>query len=70
MNLKKYIGLVFLFATFIAIAQIPGGIPSGKPAPIELTPFNIILYIVAPILIFVIYFLYRRSKRRDKDGNN
>jgi hypothetical protein len=54
--------LTFLFG--IARAQQPDLLPPVQTDPIELTPFNIILYFVMPVLIFVIYFLYRKSKRK------
>jgi hypothetical protein len=52
-----------------AISQAPDGVPYGDPEPLELTPFNIILYIVVPVLLFVVLFLYRKSlkKKQRKD---
>lgn len=54
--------MTFLFG--ITCAQQPDLLPPAQTDPIELTPFNVILYFVMPIAIFVIYFLYRKSKRK------
>jgi hypothetical protein len=54
--------LTLLFG--IVRAQQPDLLPPQHTDPIELTPFNIILYFVMPVLIFVIYYLYRKSKRK------
>jgi hypothetical protein len=54
--------LTLLFG--IARAQQPDLLPPVQTDPIELTPFNIILYFVMPVVIFVIYYLYRKSKRK------
>jgi len=55
--------LTLLFG--IARAQQPGLLPPAQTDPIELTPFNIILYFVIPVVIFVIYYLYRKSKKKN-----
>jgi hypothetical protein len=54
--------LTFLFG--ITRAQQPDLLPPAQTDPIELTPFNIILYFVMPMAIFLIYFWYRKSKRK------
>ena len=64
---KSVLQTIFLFTVMAASAQIPDLIPSGKAEPIELTPLNIILYIVAPIAIFIIYFWYRKSKSKNNN---
>jgi membrane protein DedA with SNARE-associated domain len=71
--LKKIVlQIAFLFTAIFAGAQIPDLIPSGETEPIELTPLNIIIYFVLPIVIFLIYFWYRKSKRKNKNkpGNS
>jgi hypothetical protein len=55
-----------ILAVLIANAQIPDIIPSGEADPIDLTPFNIILYFVLPVLLFIFYLWYRKSKRKNK----
>lgn len=38
--------------------------------PIDLTSaFDIIVYIVLPILMIIFYILWRKKKRKDKDKN-
>ena len=54
----------------LAWAQAPGVIPYSESEPIEFTPFNIILYIVSPVLIFVIYFIYRNNQKKKRRENN
>jgi len=67
MHNKIILFIPLFFATIIAGAQIPDLIPSGETEPLELTPFNIIVYIVLPVIIFIIYFMYRKSKRKNKN---
>ena len=54
--------LTFLFG--IARAQQPDLLPPAQTEPFELTPFNITLYFVMPVVIFVIYLWYRKSKSK------
>ena len=54
--------MTYLFG--ITRAQQPDLLPPAQTEPFELTPFNIILYFVMPVVIFVIYYLYRKSKRK------
>jgi len=65
-NMMKKIILSFTYfiTVFIANAQIPDLLPSGETEPLELTPFNIIVYFVLPVIIFIIYFWFRKSKRK------
>jgi hypothetical protein len=63
---KTVLQIILLFATVVVNAQIPDIIPSGKAEPIEITPLNIVLYIVSPIVIFIIYIWYRKFKRKNK----
>lgn len=63
---KTVLQIIILFSGNVANAQIPYLLPSGETEPLELTPFNIILYMVVPILMFIFYFWYRKSKRKNK----
>lgn len=67
MNMKsKIIITAILTLSFgIARAQQPDLLPPAQTDPIVLTPFNIILYFVVPVVIFVIYYLYRKSKKKN-----
>ncbi|GAB3326928.1 hypothetical protein GCM10027429_00120 [Marivirga atlantica] len=55
-----------------SLVQIPQGVPNpadSEPLLINST-FDIILYIVLPILILIGYFLWRkRQKKRNEDKN-
>lgn len=64
MKSKLFFTAILTFLFGIVRAQQPDLLPPVKTEPIELTPFNIILYIVMPVLIFLIYFWYRKSKRK------
>ena len=64
MKSKILITAISTFLFGIVRAQQPDLLPPVETEPIELTPFNIILYFVMPVLIFLIYFLYRKSKRK------
>ena len=69
-NMMKRIILSFIASipVLIANAQIPDLLPPTDTEPLELTPFNIIIYIILPVIIFVIYFWYRKSKRKKKNN--
>ncbi len=61
---KLVLHTTFLFLVINAGAQIPDLIPSGETEPLELTPFNIILYFVVPLILLVFFLWYRKSKRK------
>ena len=64
---KTLLQIILVFTAIVASAQIPDLLPSGDTEPIELTPLNIVIYFVLPIIIFIIYFWYRKSKRKNKN---
>ena len=47
--------------------QAPTHYPTGN-YPMEFTPVNILVYIVFPVLLFVIAILIRRKKKRRDHG--
>lgn len=47
-----------------AVAQTPDLYPPTVPEPMELSLFNIILYIVIPVLLVIFLVYYRRRKRK------
>ncbi|MCL8006103.1 adenylosuccinate synthetase [Gelidibacter japonicus] len=51
------------------LIQIPSSTPNpGDTSPIDFSsPFEVIVYIVAPILLIIFYFTYRKKQRKDKD---
>ena len=55
---------ILTFLTGISLAQQPDLLPSAQTDPIQLTPFNIVLYFLMPVAIFIIYLWYRKSKRK------
>ena len=59
--------IILVFIAIAANAQIPDLLPSGETEPIELTTLNIVIYFVLPVVIFAIYFWYRKSKRKNKN---
>ncbi len=61
---KAAIFTFLLFVTAVAMAQVPSGIPSGTPEPLELTLTNIIVFIVLPVIIVILYIYWRRKKRK------
>ncbi len=61
------ISILALFTIIAGRAQAPGNIPYGEPKQLELTPFNIILYFVIPVLLFVALILIRRKRNKEKD---
>jgi len=61
---KAVILLIALQLYIVAKAQAPGGIPYGDPTKIQLSPFNIIVYIVLPLLLILFYFWYRKRKKK------
>jgi hypothetical protein len=66
--LLKFAGfLVLLLVQLHVTGQTPDMYPRPVPQPVGIDTFNIILYIVVPILIVVAYFAYRNWKK--KPGN-
>jgi len=52
----------------LVLFQTPTSTPNPRDTSgIDLSsPFDIIVYIVCPIAIFIFYLLYRKQKRNDK----
>ena len=55
---------------FSVFPQSPTNYPPVETKPIELTPVNIIVYFVLPVIIVIAYFLIRRyfRKKREKES--
>lgn len=53
----------------VVFAQAPTHYPSGSD-PMEFTVINILVYIVFPVLLFVLWFLVRRSQKKKANGGN
>lgn len=48
-------------------------IPTGTPNPSDgeafdfSSPFDVVMFIVLPIVIVILYILYRKQRKRDKE---
>ncbi len=60
-----------LLICFYALAQSPPELPHPKDNhPIDLTnPADLILYIVLPLVIIFLFFIWRAKKKNDIDNN-
>ncbi|HKJ78615.1 MAG TPA: hypothetical protein VKA10_03725 [Prolixibacteraceae bacterium] len=64
---KKLVTLLALFLSILqSMAQTPDMYPPPEPEPVDFSLFNIILYIVLPVILIVAYFLYRKSVKKKK----
>lgn len=68
MKFKTSIFTVLLFILgSVGFAQKPTSAPKAQDSPVDFSqPENIVLFIVLPIVIVILYFLWRRSKRQEK----
>jgi hypothetical protein len=61
-NQKTKLLFLLLFST-VAIAQKPTDVPKPTEQPIDLTnPADIIIYIILPLCVIMLVFIWRRSK--------
>lgn len=68
MKTKKLLTIsFFLLALIFARAQTPDFYPPVDPEPVQFDLFNIVLYIILPIVLVVGYLLYRRYKKKKKN---
>lgn len=49
-------------------AQGPTSIPTGEPEPVPFTLSNILIFIVAPVLLFVFYIWWLKQKRKEREA--
>jgi len=62
--------LLSIFFPTILFAQRPSGIP-GDTGTISLnSKSDIILYIAIPIVVIILYFVWKRTKKNDKSSEN
>ncbi|GGD16007.1 adenylosuccinate synthetase [Flavobacterium orientale] len=68
--MKKVITILsILFATLL-FAQRPSGIP-GDTGTISLSSkSDVIIYIIIPIVIIVLYLVWKRTKKNDNSSEN
>jgi hypothetical protein len=67
MNLKVTTLLILVMAHLFVAAQSPDMYPPPVPKPVDIDIFNIILYIVLPILIVVAYFAYKNWQKKQSN---
>ena len=72
MNRKIKYSIISILLAVKTFAQSPDFYPPTVPKQVEITPFNVILYVVAPLLIILYYFLYSKSqkKKRQEEKEN
>lgn len=63
--------ILFLLAVIVVSGQAPDHYPPTVPEPVDITPFNLVLYILLPIALIVAFYMYQRSqkKKRRKEQN-
>lgn len=72
MNRKIKYSIISILLAVKTFAQSPDFYPPTVPEQIEITPFNVVLYVIIPLLIILAYYLYRNSqkkKRQEKKEN-
>ncbi|TXD84294.1 adenylosuccinate synthetase [Subsaximicrobium wynnwilliamsii] len=54
------------------LLQIPTDVPKpGDSGTVDLSePFDLIVFIILPIVFVILYFVWKRNKKRDRDKNN
>ncbi|TXE05679.1 adenylosuccinate synthetase [Gelidibacter salicanalis] len=58
--------LIILYSLLIQLPQGTRNPDDNSPMDFS-NPFDLIVYIILPILLIIFYILWRRSKRRPKD---
>lgn len=69
MKLQKSI-LTAIFTLFMTViyAQKPSVAPKGDHEPIDFTqPENIVIYIVLPIVIVILYFMWKAKNKKERE---
>jgi len=67
MKPTKILFSIFFFVSAIFYAQIPTEVPKPSDKPIDLSnPADIIIYIVLPLCIILLYFIWRGKRKNRK----
>ncbi len=66
MSRKILFSILWFFLLTNTFAQSPDMYPPTVPETVDVTLFNIILYIVLPIGLVAAFFLYQRSQKKKK----
>lgn len=64
---KLLSGFLLMILVATAYAQAPDHYPPTVPQPVDITLFNLILYIVLPIGLVVAFFWYQRSQKKKRN---
>lgn len=64
---KAILSLYFAILFFYGYSQAPGHVPYGEPEPVEFNLFNIILFIVFPVLMVIFYIYFRKKSNKKKE---
>ncbi len=65
---KQSLSVIFLLISTIAAGQRPSHVPHDtEPVGFFDSPANIIFYIIIPLAIIVLYIVWRRRIRKEKD---
>lgn len=68
--MKLFLSIVLLFSYSLLSAQQPTHVPGPQTnSPIDLNNwFDIIVFIILPLVMIIVYFSWRRQVKRDKDA--
>ncbi len=73
MKIRKVLNRIFSLAVFLlysvqhAAAQGPTSIPTGEPEPVPFNLPNILIFFVAPVLLFIFYIWWLKKKRKERE---
>lgn len=72
MNYKQaLVSTVLMVLGYIGYGQKPTEVPRQQDSPVDFSKTeNIVLFIVLPIIIICLYFVWRRKKLNDKNDIN
>jgi len=59
-------GILLVQVQFLA-AQVPDNLPAGNPEPVPITPGNILIFIVLPVLLFIFYIWWLRDRKKKRE---
>ncbi|MEE4177784.1 MAG: hypothetical protein V2I46_09760 [Bacteroides sp.] len=66
--MRKLISLLLFLQAMVTIGQTPTHIPTdNEPVGFFETPGNIVLFIVIPIAVVILYYLWRKRLRREAE---
>lgn len=67
-RLSLYLSIIFTMITAFAMGQRPTSVPhDNEPVRFFESPANIIFYIIIPLIIVFIYYLWRRRMAKEAE---